>query len=247
VPFNAALLRLERFQAEIAYHAAYNYWNLRGVLAERWAHGPVFGAANEATHQVTLTPAVGKGDDTRLWAVYGLRASGLNAEGETRVREARNLVQNWITDCVAVLQPKRTVRANVSLTALYPVDDIGEASKRLRAAYYREGSLEDVFPASLHEYRQSFHSALDFLVPLDDEGSGVSVIIGAIGPPHRGTFFVDADEERDDEWWMGMKYERRRVELEGLKDPVAVASKMARRSVSDLQEIAAAVLPSVVA
>ena len=37
-------LHLRRYDLQINYHAAYLYWNLRGILAEKWAHGPLFGA-----------------------------------------------------------------------------------------------------------------------------------------------------------------------------------------------------------
>jgi hypothetical protein len=246
VPYKQTRLRVERVQADISYHAAYNYWNLRGLLAERWAHGPVFGAANDQPNQTTLTPAVGDDSDPRLWAVYGLRGSGLNAEGQHWVPQAPKHLDSWIADALAVLKPKRVVRASVSLVALYPVDDIHKTSENLRAAYYQADAVKDMFPESIRDYRDRFHSAVDFFAPFDDEGSGVSLILGALGPPHRGIFFAEADPERDDQWWLGMKYERRRVAAAGLHDAHATLVKMSRRSLSDLHDMADSALERVI-
>jgi hypothetical protein len=249
LPYDKSRLRLERFQGELSYHAAYNYWNLRGVLAERWAHGPVFGAASalDAFAQTTLTPATGEGGDTRLWAAYGLRASGLLAEGQYWVPQAPRLLERWIGDALDVFQPKRVVRAATSLFALYPVDDITEASTKLRELHQGSTPLQDLFPDSLREHRDSFHSAIDFLVPLDDEGSNVSVVIGAVGPIHKGGFFIEPDEERDNTWWMGIRYDRRRLaEAEGLKEPGLALKRMAQRSMADVEHLAEHALEGVV-
>ena len=245
MPYDNRLLRFERFQGELGYHAAYNYWNLRGVLAERWAHGPIFGAASstDPNAQTALSPASGEGD-SRLWAVYGLRALGLNAEGQEWVPKAAGLLDRWARDALDVLQPKRVIRAAVNLFALYPVDDIKEVSSKLRAVHQNPELMPDLLPDSLREYRDEFHSAIDFFVPLDDTGSAVSVVVGAVGPYHH--VFSQPDEERDDQWWMGVKYERRRLDDEGLKDPLAVLTKMSRRSKADVEYIAEHALEGVV-
>jgi hypothetical protein len=247
MPYDKASLRIERVQADISYHAAYLYWNLRGLLAERWAHGPFFGAAGDTPEQTTLRPAkTEEEDDARLWGVYGLRGSGLNAEGQHWVPQAWQLIDRWIGDVLVALKPQRVVRASVTVVALYPVEDIVAASAALRAAYYNEQHLDELLPPSLNEYRQAFHSAVDFFVPTSDEGSAVSAIAGAVGPPHRGTLFLEPDEERDDQWWMGVKYERRRVQPDGLPDTSAALKKLVQRSKSDVEHIAARLMELIV-
>ena len=54
--YNDRRIRVQRAVVDVSYHAAYNYWSLRGILAERWAHGPLFGATGESPEQTTLMP-----------------------------------------------------------------------------------------------------------------------------------------------------------------------------------------------
>jgi hypothetical protein len=162
VPYDRALLRLERFHAELGYHAAFNYWNLRGILAEKWGHGPIFGARGAGPEMVALTPA---NEDRRLQAIYGLNASGLLAEGETRVAQAREIVRDWFQDCHDVLKPKRAVRVHTQIFALYPAENAVQLSRRLRSHFYRHDHLDATLPQRLMPYRDSFHAAIDWFVP----------------------------------------------------------------------------------
>ena len=70
------------------------------------------------------------------------------------------------------------------------------------------------------------------------------MVVGAVGPYHH--VFSQPDEERDDQWWMGVKYERRRLDDEGLKDPLAVLTKMSRTVEADVEYIAEHALEGVV-
>jgi hypothetical protein len=236
--YDESRLRIERFDTQINHHAAYTFWSLEGVLAERWAHGPVFGGSRREKDQVLLVPPVSPGSDNRLWAVYGLRGAALNAEGPKWVPRARDLVTDWYSDVLQAFDPKRVVQITVDVFALYPVDDAVTTSQRLRAAYYSDGKLKSLLPDDLHERRDDFHAAIDFIVPLDENQSSVSVVVGTVGPMHKGTFFNIADEERDSAWWLGIRYERKRVDPEGHRDVVGRITKMAKMSVSDTEQIA---------
>lgn len=230
MPANLNDIRLERFQAEMAYHAAYLYWNLRGVLAERWAHGPIFGGYKEEGDQITLSPAVTPDQtDRRLHAVYGLRASGVHAEGPLRAQQAREVAADWISDVVDAFNPKRVVRVQVSTFSLYPVVDPVQASRKLRNAYYKNEPLRQLLPDSLRQHQDHFHSALDLLVPTDKRGGAVSVVVGVVGPTNIGEFFIQPDPERDARWWMGIRYLRNELSVEGIDDP-----KRAYRQAVDL-------------
>jgi hypothetical protein len=245
MPFDRKQLRLERFQAEVGYHAAYLFWNLRGVLAERWAHGPLFGATNETPQQVSLMPIWGETPDQRLQAAYGLRACGVVGEGQEWVTEARGIAADFISDGLEVLRPKRVVRVAVNLFGLYPVPDMIQASRRLRSTFYRSEALEAVLPES-ERTRSDFHSAIDFIVPDGDSGTNLSVIVGAVGPPHRGSFFAVADPERDDQWWIGLRVERREVVEQGISNPRRALSAMLGRASDDFEHVARTVLTEVV-
>jgi hypothetical protein len=247
MPYDKSKLRLERFQVEVAYHAAYNFLNLRGVLAERWAHGPIFGATNELPGQVTLLPGSQPGteSDQRLWASYGLRATGINAEGPRWVPVGQEIVESWLTDALQVLKPKRVVRLVVSLFALYPLDDAVQASRKLRGWAYRSQNLAAVLPPSAERHRDRYHSAIDFLVPDGDSGTALSVVVGAVGPPHRGSFFVHPDDERDGRWWMGFRVERRQVEEGGLEQPRKLLTTILKTTNADCEHIVQAVLSEI--
>jgi hypothetical protein len=246
MPYDEKKLRLERLNVEAAYHAAYGFWSLKGVIAERWAHGPTFGAFNEGPNQVILTPALEE-PDRNIAAVYGLRASGLNAEGRNWTAKAPDTATRWLGDVYEVLRPKMTVRVGVSLVALYPLKNPTAASQRLRKQFYRDERLEQLFPSSRYP---DFHSAVDWLglkPHTEDSYDQMSTVIGVIGPVHRGLFFAFEDRERDSSWWMGMKldYLERRDE-DGIQDVVGTAGRMIEQGMVDFGRIARSTLPTVV-
>jgi hypothetical protein len=244
MPFDRGQLRLERFQAQVTYHAAYAFWNLRGVLAERWAHGPIFGATNEVPQQVTLLPARGEeGTDASLQAAYGLRASGVIGEGPKSTAEAQKIASDFIDDALTALNPKRVVKVEVSLFGLYPLDDQAEASRRLRSIFYGDSeALTRVLPPTVRNQREKWHSAVDFIVPETDEGTGLSVVIGPVGPPHRGSFFSVPNADRDTRWWMGFRVDRRRVEERGIRDPGVALSRIMSGVLEEYEHVAGTVL-----
>jgi hypothetical protein len=248
MPFNPDEIRLERFQAELAYHAAYSYWNLRGVLAERWAHGPVFGGYNEQQDQISLTPAITPDDtDVRLRAVYGLRASGVLAEGPEWVAQAQELAADWVGDALEVFNPKRVVRAQISTFSLYPVEDSVQASRKLRNVYYRNEAMDHLWPDSLRQHRDRYHSAVDLLVPIDDRGSAVSVVIGVVGPVNITEFFVYPNADRDGQWWMGMRYLRSVRNVEGIDNPAQTFADAVRVGVAESSELFRSALQEILA
>jgi hypothetical protein len=247
MPFDRGQLRLERFTAQVTYHAAYAFWNLRGVVAERWAHGPIFGATNEVPQQVTLLPAQGEeGADASLQAAYGLRASAVTGEGPKRTAEARKIASDFIGDALTALNPKRVVRVEVSLFGLYPLDDVVDASRRLRSIFYGDSqALARVLPPTVRNQRGKWYSAIDFIVPETDEGTGLSVIVGPVGPPHRASFFSVPDSDRDSRWWMGFRVERRRVEERGIRDPRVALSRISSGVMEEYEHVARTVVPEI--
>lgn len=246
--YDPARFQIERFNVELNYHAAFNYWNLRGVIAERWGHGPIFGARNENPLQVALLPAAtpqDPGKDVRIQASYGISASGVLAEGETWVLEAQDIAVEWLRDAVEVLKPKRTTRAQTQLFGLYPVEDAVQASRRLRGRYFRADNLESLLPNRLRNERDRFHAAVNWFIPTGDRTH--SLIAGAVGPPHQGQFFAWPNPERDRQWWMGLNL----VLLDanddpGIDDPVAVIERQMRDAFEDLAHIAGALLQDVI-
>jgi hypothetical protein len=247
MPYDPGLLRTERFHCEISYHAAFNFWNLRGVLAERWGHGPIFGARGEAPNQITLTPAPSPEDpakDIRLQAAYGLHASGMIAEGPEWVPQVPELAVDWLRDAVEVFKPKKCTRVATQVFVLYPVEDAVQVSRRLRGHYYRNDHLETLIPPRLEQHRDSFHSAVDWIIP--DGDSQHSLIAGIVGPIHHGAFFAWPDLDRDRQWYLGFNINAAEMnEADGLKDAVGVARKQIRDLLNDAQQIPDAMLREV--
>ena len=164
MPFDREQLRLERLNIDMAYDSAFSYWNLRGVLAERWAHGPVFGAWADAGQQVNLNPGPDADDgDAHITAMYGIKISGLLAEGE-RTEGASELALQWLSDVYEVLQPRRVTRISVQMFGLYPVTNPEQASRRLRSHYYRSDNLKAALPERLRGQEDRFHSAINWIV-----------------------------------------------------------------------------------
>ena len=247
--YRRELFQLERFHAEAGYDAAFLYWNLRGLLAERWAHGPVFAGWATAQEQTNLIPKA-DGDDTRIYAAYGIKASGVLAEGERWTQEAPDLARQWLPDVYEVLAPVRTVRVSVNLFGLYPAGERQaaiQASRRIRRRYYQNDNLEFVLPERLRQaHPDSYHAAIDWLA--EDSRNRTSLIVGAVGPLHAGTFFQWPWAERDTTWWIGFNYTTGHVaesDDETIEKPLDVFNGMIDYALQDLQHAADVVLPEV--
>src|SRR4051794_23257406 len=112
-------IRLERFVAEVGYHAAWNFMSLKGVIPERWGHGPLFGAVTDQGNQVTLSPADGI-EEENVAAIYGVRASSYDRECVQDRGKTYAEAKRWLRDVLDVLSPKRTTRMRLSWLSLYP-------------------------------------------------------------------------------------------------------------------------------
>ncbi len=241
MPFDSTQFRTERLHVQMGYDAAFNYWNFKGVLAERWGHGPIFASMGQqlGLEQVALTPPPDK--DERLQGVYGLKESWLLAEGPEWVPQAKDLAVQWLGEVHEVLNPRRTVRLTVHLFGLYPADNPVQVSRHVRSRFYRNENLAALLPHRLRSHQDHFHAAIDWLV-LDDDDR-VSLIAGVIGPPHQGIFFAWPDKDRDERWWLGFNYVYNRINLsEGIDDPVSVVRKLVDMAHDDLQHAATSIL-----
>lgn len=228
-------------EAHTTYHAAYAFWSLKGVLAERWGHGPIFGAFSETGDRVLLSPALEE-VDRNIAAIYGLRTSGLNAEGPHWVGQAPRLAERWLADVYQVLKPKKTVRVRVDLTAIYPIRDPDRASEALRARFYDDSNLRRLVP----DRYEHFHAAVDWLAT---EGSPqMSCVLGVIGPAHQGAgLFAFDDSFLSDQWWMGVRLSHvEQNEEQGLEDPAARINHLIKLAYEDVGRVARVALPAIV-
>jgi hypothetical protein len=212
VAFDPKKIRLERFRVEIVYHAAYDFWNLRGLLAERWAHGPVFGAVGDQGNLIKLTPEGGFADD-RVEANYGLRSASFEREFVKDRKLTYEESRAWMGDVIEALDPKRTSRISTQWFALYPLGNIDaakSADRKLRLRYYDKERLRALVPDA---YPNQFGAVNSLCVDGDKQWSA---IIGLVGPPHKNQFFGVPDKERDERWWMGLNFSLTRFNEKGL-------------------------------
>lgn len=118
--FDNRKLRLRRFEIQIVHHAAYLFWNLKGILAEKWGHGPHFGAYSHDADRLQLTQKAG--EPTRMAAVSSLRGSAFFSEDEPYAK-AVEVAQPWLADCYDVLQPQVVKSLHQKISWAYPVRD----------------------------------------------------------------------------------------------------------------------------
>lgn len=241
--FNADRLTLARMQVDVNYHVAFTYWSLKGVIAERWGHGPLFGAFADLGNQVTLTPTPGQTSRSgQVQAYYGLQAAGFNAEPVTDRAAMQQNAVSWISDVVDVLKPQRVVRVSVNLFGLYPVRDAERASERLRERFYNAGELAKILPERDFTAR---HTAVEsFLVTGDEQ---TTIVIGAYGPPHKGAYFATTDPERDSHWWMGVRAHGALVRDDtGIVGPAGEVDRLLDQTYADFMSAARRALPTIV-
>jgi hypothetical protein len=115
-------VNLRRFEIVVNYSAAFLFWNLRGILAEKWAHGPHFGAfSDQGPSQFTLTADAGPMDQpiganeskVRTAGMAGLRQSSFVWEDPIRQKAAEEIGLQWLTDVIDVAKPKVVQRIHI--------------------------------------------------------------------------------------------------------------------------------------
>jgi hypothetical protein len=239
VPFDRRQLRLERVKLDTAYHAAYSFYGLKGAIAERWAHGPIFGAVGEVgSGQLNLTPASEEGADERILGIAGIRASVLIAEGKRWTSEASLIGLQWFEDIYTVLKPQRTVSLSAEFFGIYPVRDPVQVSQRLRLRYYQDDPLTELVGA------ERFHAAVEVFA--SDENPMRTIIVGVVGPPHRGQYFTFDNPRREARWWLGARLIYAEASEDGIAEPLEKLSRAAEAAQSDWERLSRTVFPPLI-
>lgn|GEM_PF-4418863 len=209
--FDPSRIRLERFKLDVQYHAAYDFFSFKGVLGERYAHGPKFGAFVDQGSQVKLTPEGGFKDD-RAEAMFGMRGCSFDQELVDDPQRTYEEARLWTSDVLEVLQPKRITRVIADWFPLYPLsnrDAAEAASKRLRVRYYNKDRFDELMP----DYETKLGALSSMCLDGDKRWS---IVLGVVGPPHKNQFFGVPDEQRDENWWMGLNFHITRFDEGGL-------------------------------
>jgi hypothetical protein len=237
--FDPKKLRLERLTIDSTYHSTYTFHGLKGAIAERWAHGPIFGAVAEiGTQQLNLSPVVDDVIDEKFFGYIGIRTSGLVAEGKTRTRELPEIAGPWFEDIYAALKPRRTVAIKAELFGLYPLTDPWRATQKLRRRYYQDDALSELAGA------QRTHAAVEIFA--SDEQPQRTIIVGVYGPPHKGAYFMSTDKRRDSHWWMGVRIAHAAKDDDGLSEPLTIINDVLQSALMEWERVGRNVLPNVV-
>ena len=205
--FDRNKLTLRRFEVQMLYHAAYLYWGLRGLLAERWGHGPYFSAYGTSEDELRLTRLPGIASD--LVALVGLRRSAFIAEGDS-VAEGRALARSWLDDVLTTLSPVRVTRVLVRNLYAYPVSDPARMSQAM--IKYFPG-LDGFVPKGLG----TRHGGLQYQIVDEAEDMTVrrSVTFGVYGPSQQSEYFNLVDSE----WHLGFHHLADWISEDGLDNP----------------------------
>jgi hypothetical protein len=240
MPFDLDELRIEKVNLEIGYHSTYTFFGLKGVIAERWAHGPIFGAVGESgSGQLNLTPASEPDVDERIVGVIGIQTSAFLAEGPHWTSDAPNVAASWFDDIFTVLKPQRTVYYRAEVLAIYPIRDPYVATRRLAERYYRADALNDL--ANTDRYI----AAVEFMAP--EEQPTRSIVMGVLGPPHRRMgYFTFENDERDDEWWLAVRVNLIHRDEDGIDDPLEQLRQALDEGYSEVSRLVRAAFPAIV-
>lgn len=115
-------LQLRRVDLQMNHHAAFLFWNVKGALAESWAHGPDFGAYSHGPDELQVKPPTQSPEDRVL--VAGLKNCGLWSErpGQT-IEDVTSVAREWLSDCLTTLRPSLVTRFALTAFWSYPVSD----------------------------------------------------------------------------------------------------------------------------
>jgi hypothetical protein len=204
VDFRNDRLHLRRYDAQISYHAAYLFWNLRGLLAEKWAHGPIFGAYGIAEDAISLSPAAEEASRVvqTPTAIYGLRASGLLWEMTDR-HKATELANDWLKDCHEALQPRRVTRTYVRFVYSYPLTE--DELPKVAGAFDRAYTPPALPPG---DYEESY-SATQFQARSMDGATNI-LTTGIFGPyaPDQARGLFQTVVPQDKQWALSLIFDR---------------------------------------
>jgi len=148
---------LRRYEVQVHYDTAFAWFDTSGTLAARWAYSGHFGRWGRAEDSITLSTDTSEIENRYFAAQYGARSSSFLAEG-VRLKDARELTERWVQDCLTAGGPPTIRRIYVRMLHTLPIHHEAERA-RLQAA------LLKLFPLSgfLPSYDSAtFNSGLSF-------------------------------------------------------------------------------------
>jgi hypothetical protein len=125
-------------------------------LAEKWAHGPRFGAYSLDSDRLLLTKVAG---DNTVVGACGLKASAFSSEEGAAIKDSERTALEWLDDCIEVLRPQHFTRVYVKIIYSYTVQD--RERERIASTLFNEYPGIQGFPVSGYKEVQpgiTFHA-----------------------------------------------------------------------------------------
>jgi hypothetical protein len=197
VAFDRGRMTLRHCEVQLLYDAAFLYWGVAGVLAERWGHGPTFAAYSFNSDRLLLSKVAG---DNTVAAICGLKGSAFSSE-ETGIElsSVSKLALQWLSECAEVLRPRHITRAYVKIAYSYPI----QSPERVAGAIFEEYPAIREFPIPGYADVQpgiTFH-ARSGKAPYEDLATGM---FGVYGPDQAPSIFQTV---REQESTLGLVYD----------------------------------------
>ena len=142
--------KLRRFELQVQYEPCFTFWNVKGALAELWAHGPVFDQLTDQGNQITLSSTLNQENAPEGFggAIGGIVLSSFLWEMPPSSEDAFALSLQWIDDCLSALKPQKVVRIQALERWLSPTQNSANLEQRFSAEF---SGLESELPPSGYE------------------------------------------------------------------------------------------------
>ncbi len=128
---------LRKLELQMAHQPSFLFWDLKGAVAERWSHGPHFGAVADQGNQITLQSDEeqdAKGHGHRA-GVAGIMVSNFVWEMPPQRLSAGEVSVEWLRDCVTAFKPKVVHRIVAREQWTIALDDPDAVQSALGARY----------------------------------------------------------------------------------------------------------------
>lgn len=184
---------LRKLELQVAHQPSFLFWDLKGAVAERWAHGPHFAAVADQGNQITLQSDADKDErEGHRVAIAGIMVSNFVWESPPRRSQAESLGLDFLGDCITAFKVTAVNRIVAREQWVVTLDHLEAA----------QGALEERFPELSSFVPSGYatpYSGISFNAGRTIAG-GSRVLSVSVGIIRDGTAqqFFNLRDERDD-------------------------------------------------
>jgi hypothetical protein len=194
---------LRRYEIQILYDTAFLFLGTRGVVAEKWGHGPYFEAWSEQPGQITLTQSAAV--PSPLLGIMGIRVSLVVWQTPKSRESASALSSEFLSDCIQAFQPQAIRRVIIKMHYISPTTQPQALNAKLLQDH---PTIAQIIPDGHDEtYSGVMFNALSH--HRDDQIRSMCTL-GIYSKEATQQFFGYEDED-DPEWAMGCFIEYHRI------------------------------------